>query len=171
MKASTGCSIAFMSAFLLVGFVALGFGLWNARRSLRAGMWPTVRGRLTDVSLKENSSGGSEGGPTFGVSVRYTYAVDGVTYEGSRLAFGYLSSSGRAAHDLIIQKLELANSVLVRYDPANPAVSCLSFGIHKSIRFVIAWSLMWLGFCLAFVLLCWFCSGSDDELLRNLSVE
>ena len=31
--------------------------------------------------------------------------------------------------------IESVDDVAVRYDPADPAVSCLSFGLHRSILF------------------------------------
>jgi hypothetical protein len=168
MKSGMGCLIAFLSIFYLIGFFVLGCGVFNAWRSTLARTWPTTRGRVTELALKENSDSDRS---TYAVQVRYAYTVDGVAYEGSRLAFGYGASSDRAAHDEIYQKLKGARSVSVRYDPANPVVSCLSFGLHRSIRSTFLFSIIWLGFTFGFTCLCWLCSGSDDVLLRNLSIQ
>jgi hypothetical protein len=164
-----GYLFAFMGIFCLPGFVALGYGLLSARRSMLASTWPTARGVIAKVNL-EQSSGGGDGSTVYGVRMRYRYTVDGVAYEGSRIAFGYGSSSGWQSHNDIYEKLENAKSVSVRYDPAKPSVSCLSVGIHHGIRFLLIFSMLWFGFCIGFTCLCYFTSGSDEVLLQSLSV-
>jgi hypothetical protein len=88
MKSEVGYLFAFMGIFCLPGFVALGYGLLSARRSMLASTWPTARGVIAKVNL-EQSSGGGDGSTVYGVRMRYRYTVDGVAYEGSRIAFGY----------------------------------------------------------------------------------
>lgn len=80
------------------GFWLLGHGLWNAYRSTRASSWPTAPATITSLEIRESPS---DEGTTFRVEVEYTYSVNGVLYEGSRLAFGYAGSSGRKAHQEI----------------------------------------------------------------------
>ena len=59
----------------------------------------------------------------------------------------------------------------MRYDPADPSVSCLSFGLHRSITFMLAFALTWLLFVIGFTLLYWLFSQRDALLLDNLSVQ
>ena len=59
----------------------------------------------------------------------------------------------------------------MRYDPSDPSVSCLSFGLHRSIRVMLAFAVTWLLFVLGFTLLIWLSSGRDAVLLDNLSVQ
>src|SRR5437879_77834 len=129
MKAPMGCFAVFISVFYLIGLGLLGYGVWNARRSTQAAHWPTTSGTLTQLEVQGKSD--SEGS-TYEVKVSYTYAVEGVAYDGSRLAFGYSGSGNREAHDEVYRKLKDAKVVAVRYDPSDPAVSCLSFGMHSS---------------------------------------
>jgi hypothetical protein len=57
------------------------------------------------------------------------------------------------------------------YDPADPAVSCLSYGLHRSILFVRAVAATWLLFVIGFTLLFWLGSRRDSVLLDNLAVQ
>jgi hypothetical protein len=169
MKAQMTCFVVFFSVFFLIGFGLLGYGLWNARRSMQAASWPTTPGTITQLSVQEDSGG--EGGTTYMVKLLYTYRVDGVLYEGNRLAFGYSGSSNRQAQQEIHRKLNDAKEVSVRYDPSDPAVSCLSFGLHGSIRFILLFSIIWLVFFIGGAVAVWLSSGSDSVLLENLSIQ
>jgi|SRR5579884_3217681 len=168
MRIGMGCFAIFISVFYLIGIGLLGFGIWSARRSTQASNWPTTPGVLTNITLKENSD---SDGSTYEVQVEYSYSVAGTVYRGNRLAFGYSASSGREAHTEICEKLKAAKSVDVRYDPDDPATSTLSFGIHRSIQFMLAFAVTWLAFVIGFTLIWWSMSRSDNVLLQNLSVQ
>ncbi|MCC9626808.1 DUF3592 domain-containing protein [Blastopirellula sp. JC732] len=157
----------FISIFYIVGFAFLGGTIWIAWHSLRAGNWPTTPATITDLDIISQSDG--EGGDSYEVKVAYTYEVLGKQYEGSRLAYGYGGSSGREAHQQIFDRLQNANAVAVRYDPGDPAQSCLSYGIHRSIQIGLAFAATWLLFVFGFTLLFWLFSLPDTALLRNLS--
>jgi hypothetical protein len=163
-----GYFVPFISVFYVIGFGVLGFGLWSARRSTQAGAWPTAPATITSLEVREDSD---SDGSTYEVKVRYTYTVDGVAYDGSRLAFGYGSSSGRESHDEIFQRLKQAKTVAARYDPAAPRVSCLSFGLHRSIQITLAFAVTWLLFVIGFTLVFWLFSLRDAVLLDNLSAQ
>jgi hypothetical protein len=161
-----GCFVAFISLFYLAGFYMLGYSLWYAWCSTRAANWPTTPGTITHLAVEETSDEGT----SYEVKVRYAYAVDGVCYEGDRLAFGYGSSSGRRAHEEIHRKLQQAQQVAVRYDPSNPTVSCLSYGMHRSIWLGLAFSVTWLLFVFGFTVTMWLFSRGDSVLVDNLSI-
>jgi hypothetical protein len=162
-----GCFAPFISIFFLVGFGLVGFGIWSARRSTEAANWPTTPGTLTNVALDTNSSGD---GTSYQVQVEYSYMVDGQAYRGYRLAFGYVGSGDRPAHAEIYEKLKAAKTVDVRYDPEDPSTSSLSYGIHRSIQFMLAFGIFWLVFTTGFTLLWLLMSRNDNVLLENLSV-
>jgi hypothetical protein len=157
--------------FYLIGFGLLGYGAWGAWRSTRAGTWPATLGSVTEVSLEQNHSSDAESGPTYEVKVRYSYTVNGVAYEGSRIAFGYGADGSQEAHAEVYRKLRDAKQVSVRYDPADPSVSSLSYGVHRGIRIILAFAITWLAFAVGFSLLWWLTSRSDSVLLDNLSVQ
>jgi hypothetical protein len=159
--------ILFISIFYAAGFGMLWSGINLAKQSVEASNWPSVTGTITNLSLRENSD---SDGTTYGVEVDYRYSVMGRTYTSSRLAFGYASSSCRQEHQDIFNKLENASSVKVRYNPQNPAISTLSFGIHGSVKLAFAFAITWLAFVFGFTLMSWLASQPDDVLLKNMQV-
>ncbi len=117
----------------LFPLVFLGGGVWilvqssqDMQRCRKTAMWPTTPGTLVNVSIEEM------GENTYEVKVKYTYQVDDVPYEGDRVAFGY-SSGARERQEEIQQKLNVAKAIAVRYDPANPAIACLSSGLSIAV--------------------------------------
>jgi hypothetical protein len=162
------CLICLLVTFYVGGFLLLGTTLRGAGRSMQVAAWPTTPATLTNLDLPEYAD---DDGTTYAVEARYTYTVGGVAYEGSRLAFGYVASSGRVGHDEIYRRLKEAKAVAVRYDPSDPAESCLSFGLHRSIQIQFVFSVTWLLLTIGFTLLFWLFSRSDRVLLDNLAVQ
>jgi len=160
--------VPFISIFFAVGFGMLGYGLWSTYRSLQAANWPKVTGILTSVEIKDKTD---NDGTTYNVEVEYTYAVAGIEYHGSRLAFGYAGSSTWKTHNEIYQKLMGAKTVEVRYNPSDPATSTLSFGVHRSHQLLLTFAVTWLAFVSGFALLWWLISASDNTLLENIVVK
>jgi hypothetical protein len=163
----TGFVLVFLGVFGAVGVGMLGYGVWAARRSMQAGGWPMVTGRLLSVELGAHTD--SDGDELWEVKPTYAYTVDGKEYSGSRLAFGYTGSGGKAVHEEICQRLKAANSIDVRYDPVNPATAVLSYGVHRSIRFILAFAVTWLAFVLGIAACWWVARSGDHVLLHNLS--
>jgi hypothetical protein len=159
--------LPFLGLFYAVGFAVLGYGLWASKNSLRAANWPTVPGKLTKAELAEKNDGEST---TYEVQIAYTYNVAGKDFQGSRLAYGYSASSGSEVHGEILQKLKDAKEIDVRYDPDDPASSVLSYGIHRSIQFLLVFGTTWLAFIVGFTLLWYLAMRSDNVLIHNLSV-
>lgn len=155
--------------FYAVGLGIFGYALWSARRSNVAARWPVTLGAIESCSLESNSD--DDGGTTYEVKVRYKYTVHQKEYHGSRLAFGYSGSNGWSAHEQIHSKLANATVVNVRYDPADPSISTLSFGLHRSIRVMFAFAITWLAFVVGLTVFCWIDSRPDDVLIRNLIVQ
>lgn len=167
-RMSSTALILFFSLFFAVGIGLLAYAGYSAMRSKEAGTWPVAEGRLLSADLKSNSD--SEGSTTYQVKVSYQYAVDGMTYTGDRLAFGYGGSSGQSAHQDILDKLRSGETVEVRYSPTDPQVSALSFGFHRSMQFMVAFGVTWLLFTSGMAFMFWLFSKPDQVLLNNLIV-
>lgn len=166
MRAGMWFFSAFISIFYIVGFGMLTYGLLSMKRSTEASKWPTAKGSIDSCELTSSSDG--EGGTTYQVKVKYSYQVAGKIYAADKLAFGYSSSSGYDAHQEILSRLKNAKTVDVRYDPNNPETAVLSYGIHRSIQFVMAFSITWLLFVFGFTIIWWVASRNDTILLQNL---
>jgi hypothetical protein len=158
--------ILFFVAFYVIGFWLLAQGLLSAHRSTRAATWPTAPAVITALEVQRK---GDDEATTYVVKVEYTYVVNGVKYEGSRLAFGYEGSTDRGTPAQILQRLKGAMAISARYDPSDPSVSCLSFGLHRAIVGKLAFATMWLLFVLGFTVVAWVFSRTDTVLLKNLS--
>ena len=57
----------------------------------------------------------------------------------------------------------------MRYLPDHPADSSLSYGLHQSIKFLLAFGAMWLVFTVGLHVLFWVTSEADSALLDNLT--
>jgi hypothetical protein len=158
----------FISLFYAIGLGILGYAFWSARRSKVAANWPIAPGAIESCSLESSSDG--DGGTTYEVKVRYRYTIHQKEYCGSRLAFGYSASSGQSAHEQLRSKLASCKVVDVRYDPTDPSISTLSFGLHRSIQFMFVFAITWLAFVIGFTVIWWVAARPDDVLLRNLIV-
>lgn len=169
MKAMSTLGVGlFLSVFFAVGFGVLGFGLRSVVMSYAARTWPTVWGRVESCELTSSSD---SDGTTYRAVARYSYTVGGVSYEGSRIAFGYSGSSGDAAHREIVGRLSSAKAVRVRYDPKKPSRAVLSCGLNRSILFTLIFGVTWLFFVSGFTLLWGVVSRSDSALLETLETD
>ena len=101
-------------------------------KSAEASNWPSVTGTITKTDISGRRI--KRGRYSYKLEVEYRYSVMDRTYSGSRLAFGYNSSGRRPEHQDILDRLESASSVKVRYNPQNPEISTLSFGTHQWIK-------------------------------------
>jgi hypothetical protein len=162
-----GCFAIFMSVLNLAGICLLGGALWTVWHAARSANWPTTPGLVTDLTLKENADAS---GTTYEVHVEYSYTVEGTDYRASRLGFGYWASNDQEVHSKIYEKLKAARTVDVRYDPADPAISVLSFGLHPSVWLILSFAITWLAFVAGFSLIIWWASCSDNLWVQNLSV-
>ena len=168
MKLQMVCFILFLSVFYIADFVLLGNGLRMARRSVEPRAWPTAQATLSTLEVVKNSDGDST---TYEVKVRYDSTVEGVAHEGSCLAFGYGGSSSKESHDEICQRIKEAKAVAVRYDPSDPSISCLSFGIHQGIQVLLMFAVGYLSFIIGFTVILWLSTRPDSVLLDNLSLQ
>ncbi len=102
----------------------------NCFESIAAAHWPSVVGKIEHVSWQEHRH--KKKGTHYDVKVEYNYSIDNRQYHNNTLAFGYSSSENRENNQLILDKLQHASEVFVRYNPDRPEQSTLAYGLNSS---------------------------------------
>lgn len=127
---------------ILVGlvFAALGLlfaGIWvsELRQAIATRSWPQVTGRVLHARIiKSGWSNRSRGRVAFSSVydplVEYEYTVNGVTYQGRRIAVGTgYSHSVRGEVERQVAPYKAGADVTVFYDPADPSQAVLEHGL------------------------------------------
>jgi hypothetical protein len=130
--------------------------LWYLSRALACRNWPTTAGVIVSAERAKHTAQGprrQSGSVTYEAKLRYSYRVNGVSYEGTRVSFGDFagtSGSSQAASARLAQYAP-GRAVTVYYQPRNPDVSVLETKVRwPSIVFPIGFALLalicWMGF-------------------------
>lgn len=108
--------------FGLMGLIGAIYGLW-----IRS--WPMTEGNLVQSGLESMGPSMRADEQHFQAGVRYTYEVDGVEYEGSRLSPTYIMASANLRFLLKLQMRGIkklgGDRVAVIYNPSNHTKSFL----------------------------------------------
>lgn len=94
--------------------------LW---RGTRARNWPTTAGRVIEIAVVKNLRGSKS------LQVRYEYEVGGIRYTADRLTFGLLATNSPNKVVVKARSLKSGDSVLVHYNPGQPAHAALELGV------------------------------------------
>ena len=114
----------FFGLLLLAGAGVTWRNVWFAYASRS---WPTTPARIDHLGL----SRGGKYGDKYRLVARYSYAVNGVTYESTRWRFGL--SPGGDMHAVSLASAEIKPvGPVVFYDPNRPCRSCLVAGIDET---------------------------------------
>ncbi len=157
----------FISIFYLVGIGVLLIGLHDYFQGQHSLSWPEVSGHIDKCNLIEDND--CEG-TIWSVKLLYSYSVDGRSYEGDQLAFGYCGSSAHEEHKAIYEKLKTSDKVLIKYDPNNPVRSVVAAGFNRSTFLKLTFAIMWLLFVIGFTVLAINSSGQDSQILRQINM-
>jgi ABC-type glycerol-3-phosphate transport system permease component len=127
-------------------------GVWmivhaiNSKRKAEASQsWPGVQGMVTKTWIQKNETTDSEGltSTTFQPRVSYEYSVGGQSYSGDRLAFGAGKAYGRYNKaEEVLASYPVNNSVMVYYDPQNPAEATLLQQAQGGLGMIIAGAIL-----------------------------
>jgi hypothetical protein len=132
--------------FTIIGGAATVFGILNIAKGAESANWPSVPGVMitsevqSRLETKQNHQGTGSRRRTrtsttrvYWPELKYSYAVEGASFEGSRLGFGLLSrSSQREDSDEVVKYYPAGETVLVYYDPSDWESAVLEPGLAGS---------------------------------------
>lgn len=118
---------AFLSLFVLVGAGAAAYGVRDLSVASAATSWPTAEGVVLASRVEASTTGGSR--HSYYPEVRYSYAVDGRSYEGTRVRISKIGSSDPDGAQGVVDAYPVGRRVEVRYDPAQPDACVLEAGV------------------------------------------
>jgi hypothetical protein len=121
-----------------LGIAALLAARTTLRTRRRVLAWPTVPGTITSRATIQPTDRGRMSAPAFrwAPDVRYTYAVDGVEREGDKTTLPWSATGPQKKAQQLLDRIP--DDVDVRYDPADPATSCLYPPARKNALLLVA---------------------------------
>jgi hypothetical protein len=132
--------------FTIIGCGVLVIGILNVIKGSESASWPTARGEVlvSEVQSRMESTESSRGTGSrrkrttsttrvYWAELKYSYSVDGASFEGERVDYGMESrSSKRTRADEIVALYPVGEEALVYYDPTDPSEAVLEPGVAGS---------------------------------------
>ena len=134
------------SIFVVIGIICALIGARDLIYAKFSNEWPTTKGQIVDSSIEQHRKSGDNKSTTYHANILYEFTVDGITYNGTRVAYGDFGRSTSAHARSIVGRYPVKKEVQIFYRENNPKVSILEPGIQKQ-----AWLLP--AFGLSFVLM------------------
>lgn len=134
MKAGQFGFLLFMSIFIVVGLLALYWGITTIIVSIHSPKWPVAQGHIIQSSIEYD-------GDNFYADIQYEFIIDSTTYRGSDISFSDLRSSKAHAKDAVA-RYPLGKKVDVYFNPDNPSKCALEAGFRKASLFIILFGLL-----------------------------
>jgi hypothetical protein len=144
---SSGCFLKIAGPmFTLMGIGVLVTGVLDVVKGSESTSWPTARGEMitSEVQSRMKTTKSSRGTGSrrktttsttrvFWSELKYSYSVEGASFEGERVDFGMeSSSSNRSGADERVARYPVGEEVLVYYDPIDPSEAVLEPGVAGS---------------------------------------
>src|SRR5882724_11371684 len=108
----------FCLLFVVIGLGAVGVGVSMMIKGLRTEHWPVTDGVIQSAAMKSHE--GSKGGTTYSAEVTYIYQVGGLSYAGSKISIGQMSSSSEYARG-VLNRYPVGKKVSAHYSPDDPS--------------------------------------------------
>jgi hypothetical protein len=138
-------------AFVVLGYhVAFHLGKPALDKARQTTTWPTVEGKIESsaVTQHQDNSNPDSSGTLYSANVRYSYAVNGRTYQSSTIWSGtHYSSSSSGEQQQIVARYPPGKAVPVYYDPEHPEEAVLEPGVFFTsyILYVAGWVVFVIG--------------------------
>jgi hypothetical protein len=151
------------------GGIALYFGIVNLNHANESEKWPSVPGRITSATVKEER--GSKGRRSYKPVVHYSYSVESRGFTGERISFGEHSSSSRQTAEDIANKYRALANVEVFYSPDDPTLCVLEPGANLTVYLLPGVGVLFLliGGYLTFAMI--FSGGESEETTGQAKYE
>ena len=119
------------AGFLAIGAFLLFGGILNFWRGRDSVNWPMLEAEVLGSGVKVNKS--ILTGRSYKPLVRYRYAQQGATYEGSRIMFSIAELQTRSHEDAeqFIAPFRPGTKITVRVSPTNPRISVIEPGVDR----------------------------------------
>jgi hypothetical protein len=119
----------FSLVFVAIGAAILLYARSIAGKARRSLSWPSTEGMISHSAVLYRPGAGSDDRDpgTYAPDVCYRYKVRGMSYSSSTITLADFSSTARRAQS-IIDRYPDQSSVVVYYNPADPAESLLERG-------------------------------------------
>ena len=135
----------FWSTLIFVADGYVGRNLWNQFASRE---YPAATGQITHSEVKRHR--GSKGGTTYSVDIRYRYAVNDRSFEGTQFRYNASGSSDSTWAAQAVAGHPVGSQTKVFYNPRNPQDAVLSPGVDGSdlvlVLFLLPFNMVTLGF-------------------------
>jgi Protein of unknown function (DUF3592) len=128
-----GKVVPWLLIFILTTTVAT-ISIGDCYKSISAANWPSVVGKIENISWHEGRFNKKR---QYKVIVSYDYSIGDREYHNDTLAIGYSGSDDRKNNQLILDKLQNATEVSVRYNPDLPEQSTLAYGLNAANVFTL----------------------------------
>jgi hypothetical protein len=115
--------------------IFLGVGLWMINKGMQSENWEKGTATITSSEIEKTESkskdaqGFTQTSTSYGVSVKYSYTVEGGNYEGNTVGFGTMSHNERSDAQDELKSYPKGKTIDVYYDPENPSDSVLNKGV------------------------------------------
>lgn len=161
--------------FLIVPFCSLfiGVGAWlmsmagsKIMEGVKARHWPHTTGQLLNVESKDTSTAESSSRE---IQVRYSYSVNGKSYEGNTIHPAYGSSSFEGANRGLETLLKSAKQVRVYYDAVAPNRSTLSVGFYSCSLAPLFGGFIFFAVGVGFLLTFWFTLAGNQDIASGIT--
>jgi hypothetical protein len=130
--------------FLSIGLVLLSKAIHYRRLAAAAAEWPTAEGTMIAADIIKRTSKSDDEFDSYLPKVRYTYAVNGVGYEGDIIRIGledlgYVREKQARDH---LARYPVGATIAVRHDPQKPDIAVLEVGQVGAARYLFAGTLL-----------------------------
>lgn len=135
--------------FILVGAGCLYMGVQGIERAKASVDWPQATGKIVASTVDRSTSTSGAGrnrrtSTSYSAEIEYSYAVDGASFTGDRVAYGDYGSSNRGHASGIVSRYPVGKQVAVYYMPDKPGESLLEPGMSVKAWFLPGFGLVFL---------------------------